>query len=210
MMAEERTPRPVFGEIMTGPAVADGPGRFTQADALDADFEVVPRRHAEAGQPSRSAVAAKKPQGMDILRESQRKPEPRRAARGGTFFWSFGLAIVLVAFWAAVGHALVRQSFPFGDAEAAGALNLSAVTSRVDVSGEKPLLIIDGEAGNDGSRTMALPPLAIRVKDNAGATTRFTLGTSGRALRPGERFAFSSRLEVPRNGVKSVSVTFAE
>ena len=55
-----------------------------------------------------------------------------------------------------------------------------------------------------------LPPLEIRVTGNDGRTTRYTLGTSGRPLAPGERFAFSSRLEVPKNGVKTVSVTFAE
>jgi hypothetical protein len=209
MMAEARTPRPVFGEIMTGPALADGPGRFAQADALDADFEAVSRPHAEAGRPSQT-VASAKPQGMDILRRGDGVARPRRAPRGGPLFWTAGLGLVFVTFWIAGGHALVRQSFPFGSAEARSVLNLSAVTSRVDVSGEKPLLIVDGEASNDGSGTTSLPPLAIKVKDKAGATTRYTLGTSGRALRPGERFAFSSRLEVPRNGVKSVSVTFAE
>jgi hypothetical protein len=29
-------------------------------------------------------------------------------------------------------------------------------------------------------------------------------------MAPGETFAFSSRLDVPKNGVKTVSVTFAE
>ena len=42
------------------------------------------------------------------------------------------------------------------------------------------------------------------------ASPRYRLGTSGRPLAPGEAFAFSSRLDVPKNGVKSVSVTFGE
>ena len=47
------------------------------------------------------------------------------------------------------------------------------------------------------------------VTGNDRRITRYTLGTSNRSLAPGERFGFSSRLDVPRNGVKTVSVTFA-
>jgi hypothetical protein len=72
------------------------------------------------------------------------------------------------------------------------------------------LLFIDGEASNDGNGASALPPLEIRVTGNDGRITRYTLGTAGRPLAPGERFAFSSRLDVPKNGVRTVSVAFAE
>ncbi|RUU50294.1 hypothetical protein EOC99_35320, partial [Mesorhizobium sp. M7A.T.Ca.TU.009.01.1.1] len=65
-------------------------------------------------------------------------------------------------------------------------------------------------AVNDGAKPTELPPLEIRVTGNDGQTTRYTLGTSGRSLASGERFGFASRLDVPRNGVKTVSVTFAE
>ena len=88
-------------------------------------------------------------------------------------------------------------------------LSISAVTSRVDQSGERPVLFVDGEAGNDGASAAPLPPLEISVTGNDGSITRYRLGTSQRALAPGERFGFSSRVEVPRNGVKTVSVAFA-
>ncbi len=69
---------------------------------------------------------------------------------------------------------------------------------------------MDGEAANDGAGTLPLPPLEIRVTGEDGRVTRYTLGTAGRALAPGERFAFSSRLDLPKNGVRTVSVAFAE
>ena len=55
-----------------------------------------------------------------------------------------------------------------------------------------------------------LPSLGIAVTGNDGRITRYRLGTSGRPIAPGETFAFSSRLDVPKNGVKTVSVTFGE
>lgn len=207
-MAEERTPRPVFGEIMTGPASSASAGRFTPVDALDADYESVPKPRPDMGSPRLPAAPAL--HGMNMLSQGKATTSPRRAWRGGPLFWTAGLGVVLIAFWVAGGHALIRPLFSVGDAQAANSLNLSAVTSRVDVSGENPVLLIDGEAGNDGNEAIPLPPIAISVKDNVGATIRYTLGTSRHTLKPGESFAFSSRLEAPRNGVKSVSVTFAE
>ena len=62
----------------------------------------------------------------------------------------------------------------------------------------------------DGQTVEQLPELEIVVTGNDGLTTRYRLGTSGRPLAPGETFGFSSRLEAPKNGVKTVSVTFAE
>ncbi|TIP34182.1 MAG: hypothetical protein E5X77_40360, partial [Mesorhizobium sp.] len=91
----------------------------------------------------------------------------------------------------------------------ASALTISGVTSRIDASGLKPVLFVDGEAANDGVTSQALPPLEIRVTDNDSNIIRYRLGTSNRALAPGERFGFSSRLDVPRNGVRTVSVIFA-
>jgi hypothetical protein len=72
------------------------------------------------------------------------------------------------------------------------------------------VLFVDGEAANDGAAAQQLPPLEIVVTGNDGRITRYRLGTSGRPLAPGETFAFSSRLDVPKNGVKTVSVSFGE
>ena len=117
--------------------------------------------------------------------------------------------MALAAFWVSGGHALVRQSPFWTHAEPAGALTISAVTSRIDASGLKPVLFIDGEAANDGAGPQTLPPLEIRVTDNDSNIIRYRLGTLNRSLAPGERFGFSSRLDVPKDGVKAVSVIFA-
>ncbi|TIV15464.1 MAG: hypothetical protein E5V99_31755, partial [Mesorhizobium sp.] len=113
------------------------------------------------------------------------------------------------SFWVSGGHALVRHSPFWVTAGPASALTISGVTSRIDASGLKPVLFVDGEAANDGLTSQALPPLEIRVTDNDRNIIRYRLGTSNRALAPGERFGFSSRLDVPRNGVRTVAVIFA-
>ncbi|TIU53758.1 MAG: hypothetical protein E5W30_15220, partial [Mesorhizobium sp.] len=94
-------------------------------------------------------------------------------------------------------------------AQPAAVFSISDITSRIDASGLKPVLFVDGEAANDGAQAAQMPPLEIRVTGNDSQVTRYTLGTSGRSLAPGERFGFSSRLDVPRNGVKAVAVNFA-
>jgi hypothetical protein len=148
---------------------------------------------------------------MDMLRGADETPKPSLLTRrGGPVFWMIGLGLVAASFWVSGGHAVVRE-LPFLAApEPAPMLAISGVTSRVDVSGPHPLLFVDGEAVNGGNAVGHLPELEIRVVGNDGRTTRYNLGTSGRPLRPGEKFAFSSRLDVPKNGVKTVSVTFAE
>jgi hypothetical protein len=208
-MADERTARPVSGEIMTGPATNAAPERviFDAADIVDADYVVLPRFAA--------APAARMPQipstpsigGMGMLR----KPEatPSRPSRGGPAFWIAGVGIALISFWVSGGHALVRQSPFWTTAAPASALTISGVTSRIDASGLKPVLFVDGEAANDGMRSEALPPLEIRVTDNNANIIRYRLGTSNHSLAPGERFGFSSRLDVPKDGVRTVSVIFA-
>ena len=72
------------------------------------------------------------------------------------------------------------------------------------------MLFVDGEAANDGPAAELLPPLEIVVAASDGSTTRYRLGTNGRRLAPGETFAFSSRLDAPKSGVKTVSVMFGE
>ena len=211
MMAEDRTARPVSGEIMTGPA-ATSELRGPPADVIDADYEVLPRfaPKAEAVPPLPRGIAAPALEGMDMLRKPEAALGRPPAARGGPIFWIAGVGAALAAFWVSGGHALVRQT-PFWAAEqqAGTALSISGVTSRVDASGPSPVLFVDGEAANDGAKAAQLPPLEIRVTGNDSHITRYTLGTSNRSLAPGERFGFASRLDLPRNGVKTVSVTFA-
>lgn len=182
------------------------------ADIVDADYVVMPRS-AGRSEPAASPPPPQKPstpsiEGMGMLRRPEAAPAGP-ASRGGPIFWTAGVGAALVAFWVSGGHALVRQSPFWTSSPPASAFSISGVTSRVDASGLKPMLFVDGEAANDGASAASLPPLEIRVTDNASNVIRYRLGTSNRSLAPGERFGFSSRLDVPRNGVRAVSVTFA-
>ena len=215
-MPDQRNARRVSGEIMTAaaPGPAGGAPRPT-GEVLDADFEELTRPEGKERGPSADRIFqpgedGPAPEGMAMLRKDAAPPPRRPAGRGGPIFWSARLGLALAAFWASGGHALVRGLPLFSQQGAAAALTISGVTSRVDGSGQRAVLMVDGEAGNDGAAAAPLPPLDIAVTDNAGRITRYRLGTSGRALAPGERFAFSSRLEVPRSGVTAVSVGFAE
>ncbi|TPI73060.1 hypothetical protein FJ423_26310 [Mesorhizobium sp. B2-8-9] len=208
-MADERTARPVSGEIMTGTATNAAPERaiFDAANIVDADYVVLPRLASAPAAPPPQIPPTPSIEGMGMLR----KPDapPLRSSRGGPMFWIAGIGIALVSFWVSGGHALVRQSPFWTTAAPASALTISGVTSRIDASGLKPVLFVDGEAANDGMRSETLPPLEIRVTDNNSNIIRYRLGTSNRSLGPGERFGFSSRLDVPKDGVRTVSVIFA-
>ncbi|TIW73502.1 MAG: hypothetical protein E5V58_10445 [Mesorhizobium sp.] len=211
-MAEQRTARPVSGEIMTGLGTsAAQEARAPVIDVVDADYEVLPRPSARPeappAPPSRATSTAAI-EGMGMLRKPEAVAERRPASRGGPLFWIAGVGAAFAAFWVSGGHALVRQSPFWAVAQPAAAL-ISGITSRIDASGPKPVLFVDGEAANDGAQAVQMPPLEIRVTGKDSQIIRYTLGTSGRSLAPGERFGFSSRLDVPRNGVKAVSVTFA-
>lgn len=184
--------------------------RPASRDVVDAEYETVaPRERQPAPE---TAIASPPPRlaGMEMLSRGKQERERRAAARGGPFFWAFGIALALAAFWVSGGHALVRGA-PFLAAPAQlKALSIAGVRSRVDVSGPHPVLFVDGEAANGGNSVEILPPLDIGVTGEDGRITHYRLGTGGRALAPGETFAFSSRLDVPKNGVKTVSVTFGE
>lgn len=213
-MADRGTARPVSGEIMTAASSARN-GSAVAADVVDADFIVLgpdsPTQFDRS--PPQAPVEVVEPapllDGMGMLRKGETAPEMHNASPGGPLFWSGGVAIALLAFWVSGGHVLFHENAFFGPDRATSALSISGVSSRVDSSGHRPVLLVDGEAGNDGMEAAELPPLEIRVTGNDGRITRYGLGTSGRTLPPGERFAFSSRLDVPRNGVTAVSVTFA-
>ena len=214
MMADERTARPVSGEIMTDPPAIVAAERIVRGPAayiVDADYEVMPRLvpTVESVSPPPRLIVTPSIEGMDMLRKPEAPAERPPAVRGGPIFWIAGIGAALAAFWVSGGHALVRQA-PLLTGAQASALTISGVTSHVDASGANPVLFVDGEAANDGAGPATMPPLEIRVTGNDGRTTRYTLGTSGHSLASGERFGFASRLDVPKNGVRTVLVTFAE
>ncbi|TIQ01866.1 MAG: hypothetical protein E5X61_36665, partial [Mesorhizobium sp.] len=188
---------------------AAAPGRIMRDPAdgiVDADYEVLPRRTAsmDPSPPLSRVIATPSLEGMDMLRKPKAAMERLRASRGGPIFWIAGLSVAFAAFWISGGHALVRQApLLLAAQETGAALSISGVTSRIDASGPEPVLFVGGEAANDGASPLPLPPLEIRVTGNDRRTTRYTLETFNRSLAPGERFGFSSRLDVPRNGVKT-------
>lgn len=209
-MAVTSTARPVSGEIMTGRAARRAAGDFEaiEGDVVDAEFEIVGDRQPMV--PSQS-FRPRAETGMDFLAAKSAPARPGLfTRRGGGLFWIGGIAMACVSFWVSGGYALVLPQGGLSTGEGGPAFTLSDISSRVDATGPKPVLFVDGQAGNDGAVGAAMPGLEIRVASLDGVITRYKLGTSSKRLDPGERFAFSSRLDVPRNGVKSVSVTFAE
>ncbi len=216
-MAEGRTARPVSGEIMTGASVeaAIAWPVHDAADVVDADYELVspPRRATVApeAEPAAFAPAAAQVDGMGMLLRDPAQPAAGwLALRGGPVFWVFGFGLAAAAFWVSGGHALVRQASFLSTAQAAAGFTISGVTSRIDTVGSRPVLFVDGQASNSGTMAASLPPLEIHVTGTDGQTARYKLGTADEPLAPGGRFAFSSRLEVPKNGVKTVSVAFGD
>lgn len=206
-MADERTARRVFGEIMTGPADAASQPRPVPRDVLDADYEIV-ADGVDAGQMIAGKPIAGEAPGMDMLRKAAPAPRAGRA-RGGPIFWSAGIAFATLAFWMSGGHALVSRPV-LNAGQQAGALSIAGVRSRVGNAGSRPVLFVDGEAVNGGASSASFPALEIHVTANDGRTTRYNLGTLADSLAANAKLTFSSRLEVPKSGVKTVSVSFAE
>ncbi len=208
-MADDRNPRPVSGEIMAGaaagsarmPAIASG-------DALDAEFETVT---ASDPSPARPAAPTSTPAGLASLRAG----DPAPGGRGGAVFWSAGLAAVIVAFWASGGHAILGAPVP-ADASVraergAHALRIENVVSRTQEGRDgRFVLFVDGDARNGSDAPHDLPAIDIAVTGSDGTTARYLIDTGARRLAPGESHGFSSRLDAPAGGVRSVSVTFRE
>jgi hypothetical protein len=206
-MADEPKPRAVSGEIMAGPQPSQPPIRDggEDAGAIEADFETIGAAPArETAEPSSAPV----PAGLDSLKSTS---APDRSGRGGAVFWSIGALAALVAFWISGGHALLTPD-P-ADARTKRSVHplyIENVVSRTEESGGRFVLFVEGDARNGSDASHALPAIDIAVTDNDGATQRYRLDTGRTELVPGQRYGFSSRLEAPKPGVRSVSVTFRE
>lgn len=210
-MADRKNPYKSSGVGTTrAERAAGGLHRPEAGDVIDAEYETLAPEPA-GGRAERAEAFASAPalSGMDTLRAGGAQP-PAPRQRGGPLFWVTGVAVAAAAFWVSGGHAVVRSSSYFAERAPVRGLAITGVTSRVDASGARPVLFVDGEAANEGAATESLPPLDVVVSGNDGRSIRYRLGTSGRPLAPGERFAFSSRLDVPKNGVRTVTVTFGE
>lgn len=203
--------------IITGP-IAFGARANTAltgaGDIVDADYVVVelagPGDGVASVEPPAAPVAMPPLGGMDMLRRRALRSAPAKARRAGPVFWFSGTVLAVAAFWVAGGHAVLLPLMPSTEMATERGLRIASVISKVDRSGVHPVLQIDGQAVNDGDATAAMPPLAIQVVSAAGGSMRYNLGTAGSPVEGGSTFAFSSRLDMPKDGVKTVFVTFAE
>lgn len=207
-MADGNRTRHFSGEMMTGGLAA----RWEQApaaDVVDADYvEVTPELppHVRAERPA--APAAAELAQMEMLRERKAARQPTLAGRGGPAFWIAGCAAACAAFWISGGHALVRQAIPLGEAAPAAQLSVADVVSTTTTVDGAPALVVDGTVRNDGKAPGVVPALAIQVVSLGGEASVYRLGTLRTPLAPGAKYSFSSRLDVPKDGVKTVSVSF--
>jgi hypothetical protein len=206
-MTDENMARPFSGEIMAGGPRATSSRPSPATDVIDAEYVTVDPATDAVQQPAAQTQGATASPGMDILRGSE--AERRRRERGGPVFWAGGLFMVAAAFWVSGGHALMARPQPAPLSHpAAMPLRIASVESRVERQGARAFLLVDGEVANDGAARATVPGLEISVAGKDGRTTRYFLGTSDRVLAPGERFAFSSRLDAPKDGVETVTVDF--
>lgn len=215
-MRDERNARPVSGEIMTGEASATELARQGPqgADVIDAEFETLRPDPADRLGPGASispiGTCAIPSLGLGSLSKSRRSHAVKRGpTRGGPLFWSVGMAIALGAFWVSGGHALMRAAATETAVTPVNPLRISKVNSRVERHGDRNILFVDGSAINDGAEQTSLPAIAISVTDNGGSILHYRLGTVPDLIGPRSHFNFSTRLEAPKEGVKTVSVAFS-
>ena len=128
--------------------------------------------------------------------------------RGGIAFWSGAIAAIAGAFWLSGGYSLF--AVPDIDTTPTASLRISGWTSKVSDSGQRPVLLIDGEIVNQGQGAAQVPPLQIEVSSPGGASTRYKLGTGDVSIDADATFPFSGRLHLPTNGVEAVSVSFVQ
>ncbi len=197
-------------------------------EIIDAEYVVVEREPRRSRGPSRGgstlrtqlgyraplaniAPVAHAPEpsiGMDSLKRSAQPAEnDGRPDYGSPLFWAAGAVIIASAFWVSGGHTLAKLAH---STKPPVELRIAAFNSRVIESGVRPTLVVDGEAVNDGIDTAALRTLEIQVTSGNGTLTRYKLGTAGHQLAAGDVYPFSSRVDLPKHGVKTVTVAFVD
>lgn len=206
-MADDRNPRPVSGEIMAS-AAEPKPAR-PAGDVLDAEYETLEGTET-AGQPAARRTLQAPALGMDSLKADAPETRSRRGERAGPLFWICGVVFAAAAFWVSGGHALAPAMPLAGFQRAAEPVRITAFESRIETVEGRAMLAVDGEAVNESGEAVALRPLGIKVTGADGTVTRYALGPGGRVLDAGERYTFSTRLDVPPGGVGSVAVSFVE
>ncbi|MCB1467482.1 MAG: hypothetical protein KDK08_10160 [Rhizobiaceae bacterium] len=205
-MVDSATARSVSGEMMTSHPVSGARSRaFTEsADIIDADYmevEPVPRDAppASSGQASEAQGHA----GMAILDRRARPPMQWARQHGGPLFWLAGCIAIVAAFWISGGHSMFRHA-----RVTAPDLRIAEVRSRSGSVEGSPALLVDGTIENAGGAAGRVPALAVHVVSQDGDTVVYRLGTLRTPLAPGAKYSFSGRLDMPNDGVRTVSVAF--
>lgn len=201
-MADSTIIAPLSGEIMTGDILAGAP-RAHLRDVVDAEYETVARIAPHAVPPVHAPTIDKP--GMDLLRGSKAPVGSRHAGLG---FWSAGALAAFAAFWMSGGHTLSRH-LPLPGNQG-GTVRVASLASRVAETAAGPRLFIDGAVENTASASTPAPDLSIQVTGRDGAVTRYRISTVGQTIASGAEWKFSSRIDAPHAGVRSVSVTIAE
>lgn len=198
-MAYLVTARPVSGEIVAGAGLT-GRAAGDRADVVDADYVEI----AGEARPSRPAETGPEPSGMAMLNaEARGLQAPMRA---GPLFWTAGAVVAAAAFWAAGGHALMPAATAVK--ELAPRLTIMDVRSRAEKVDGQVALLVDGTIRNDGRASGPVPALIVNVLSAEGRTASYRLGTLRTPLAAGAKYGFSSRLDMPKDGVRTVTVTF--
>ncbi len=173
-------------------------------DIIDADYVVITGNAPDVNE--RNSGRRKLPatgSGLEMLRHRSFREAPE-SARNGSAFWAIGLLVAGAAFWISGGHALLDTAAQSPN------IQISGWTSKIGNAGINATLMIDGEIVNTGQHAEHLPALQINVASPNGTTTRYKLGTGDASIDAQGTFPFSGRLHLPNDGVKTVSVSFAQ
>lgn len=200
---------PLSGEIMAGDLPRGTQSQTAAADVVDAEFVTMPRSPAAhlAFATTVAEIPIVRPAppltGMDLLKDAAVPGNGSR--RAGFGFWATGLAAAIAAFWMSGGHTLSRH-LPVvrGEAET---IRIAGLTSRIADTATGPRLFIDGEVRNTASDGIVSPDLMIDVTARDGLVTRYRMATGAGRMASGEARRFSSRLDAPESGVRTVTVT---
>jgi hypothetical protein len=179
-------------------------------DFIDAEYVIVSadgREQEQARTATGGSFAASS--GMETLR-NRTFVEARDPARGGPLFWAGGIAIAAVAFWVSGGHALFIEGGIAPAYKSVSHMRIAGWSSKISDTGINPTLMIDGEVINEGAKASMIPLLEIEVASENGKRTRYKLGTGDASVDAQGTFPFSGRLHLPKDGVKTVSVSFVQ
>lgn len=160
-------------------------------DIVDAEFETlgpsaVP---ASARTGAASDTAPKHGLGLFGAKSDGRKPMPLPA------FAAVATLSACVSFLVAGGHVLFTGSHVRAGAKPAmPPVVLEAVTTRVDTSGGRAVLVVGADLVNKGAMTATVPPVSIRFEREDGTGFVTHVIDRGEQLEAGERMAFTSRI----------------